>query len=58
MTAEQIVEKLANSPEPADRLSCFCLLCNRSLTLCRFDDHEKDCPWRLAKEFVGEKLNA
>jgi hypothetical protein len=52
MTTGEIVAKLAVSKEPVDRLDCYCIFCTRSLTLGRVDDHAKDCPWRMAKEFT------
>lgn len=48
-----IVKRLAQCDEPTDRETAMCLLCK---TFPRYggrpDDHERDCPWRLAREYA------
>lgn len=58
MTPEQIVRALAGA-DPAQRTGAWCGLCGTVLIAQPGDeakrDHEPDCPWRLAVEWVAEQ---
>lgn len=54
MTAEQIVRALATADPwyADDDERHYCALCGSRLDRGQADDHEPDCPWRLAVEWV------
>jgi hypothetical protein len=53
MTADQVVASLAGCKEPVEPENGTCILCGRSLSCSgRIDDHERSCPWRMAKDYL------
>jgi hypothetical protein len=46
----ELARILAKGPEPIESENGTCVLCKRSVSCShREDDHEKNCPWRMAR---------